>query len=201
MWLINIPGGRPRPDIPIMGSRVPKPEEIVMLSQPVLKAVIALGSALKDVRAKWAISGDASEIMKGVNVHTDHVEILTTKEGTEEICKVMSESKTLAPADKEERLGRDADVDGKMLPVYIKSHYAELTVGGVKVRVFGDEQFKVAEWEWGDPLDFEPDYVFVVGTKVPVVPLRLDSELDLGLGWLDRVELISDAIMRSQHRH
>ena len=33
------------------------------------------------------------------------------------------------------------------------------------------------------------------------MPLRLKSELDLGLGWLDRVELISDAVMRSQHRH
>jgi hypothetical protein len=199
--LLKIPGGKPVPDVPILGSKPPKPDEIVMLSQPVLKAVIKVGESLRDIKAKWAIGGDAGEIMKGVNVHTDLLEILTTKEGTDEICAKMAEFVTLAPAPAEEKLERAADVDGNMLPVFVKSHYAELTVNGVKVKVYGDEQIKVAEWEWGDPLDFETDLVYVVGTKVPLVPLRLKSELDLGLGWLDRVELISDAVMRSQHRH
>jgi hypothetical protein len=185
----------------MMGSRIPKPDEIVMLNQPVLKGVIKIGVALKDINAKWGIGGDAGEIMKGVNVHADIIEILTTKEGTEQICKAMSEYQTLAPAPAEEKLERDADVDGKMIPVFIKSSYAELTVDGVKVKIYGDEQIKVGEWDWGDALDFQPEDVYVVGTKVPLVPLRLKSELDLGLGWLDRVELISDAVMRSQHRH
>ena len=188
--MLNIPGGKPRPDVPILGSKVPQPEEIVMLSQPVLKAVIKLGEELKDAHAKWAVGGDAGEIMKGVNVHTDFIEILTTKEGTQEICARLGDYVTLPPS-----------VDGKMLPVYIRSHYAELTLNGVKVKVYGDQQIKVAEWDWGDPLDYTPDEVNVVGTRVPTVPLRLSSELDLGLGWLDRVELISDAVMRSQHRH
>ncbi len=84
--MLNIPGGKPRPDLPILGSKVPQPEEIVMLSQPVLRAVIKLGEELKDTHAKWAIGGDAGEIMKGVNVHSDFIEILTTKDGTQEIC-------------------------------------------------------------------------------------------------------------------
>ena len=199
--MLNIPGGRPRPDVPILGSKVPQPDEIVMLSQPVLKAIIKLGEELKDAHAKWAVGGDAGEIMKGVNVHTDYIEILTTTEGTQEICTRLAEYQTLAPAVVEAKLEREADVEGKMLPVYIKSNYAELTVNGVKVKVFGDQQIKVAQWDWGDPLDYTPDEVNVVGTRVPTVPLRLSSELDLGLGWLDRVELISDAVIRSQHRH
>jgi hypothetical protein len=199
--LLKIPGGKAVPDVPILGSKPPKPDEIVMLPRPVLKAVIKVGESLKDMRAKWAVGGDAGEIMKGVNVHADIIEILTTKEGTDEICAKMAEFKTLAPAQAEEKLERAADVDGNLLPVYIKSYYAELTVDGVKVKVYGDEQIKVGDWEWGDPLDFETDLVYVVTTKVPLVPLRLKSELDLGLGWLDRVELISDAVMRSQHRH
>jgi hypothetical protein len=199
--LLNIPGGNPKPDVPILGSRPPRPEEIVILSQPVLKAVIKIGDSLKGVHANWAVGGEAGEIMKGVNVHTDEIEILTTKEGTEEICQTMSEYVTLKPALVEQKLSREADIGGKMLPVYVKSHYAELTVGGVKVKVYGDEQIKVGEWEWGDPLDFEADFAYVIATRVPIVPLRLKSELDLGLGWLDRVELISDAVMKSQHRH
>ena len=87
-----------------------------MLTQPVLKAVIKVGEELKGVQAKWAVYGDAGEIMKGVNVHTDLVEILTTKEGTDEVCTLMADYVTAAPKDAEEKLERPADVEGKMLP-------------------------------------------------------------------------------------
>ena len=40
-------------------------------------------------------------------------------------------------------LTREADVEGKMLPVYVKGHYAELTVDGLKIEVNGDQQIKV----------------------------------------------------------
>jgi len=199
--LLKLPGGKARPDLPVLGSRVPRPEEIVILPLPLLRATEKIGRVAKDAQAKWAFGGDAGEIIKGVNLHTDHLEIITTKAGTEEICKLLAEYVTTPPADAEKRLARDADVDAKMLPVYVKSHYAELTVDKVRVEVYGDLQYKVAEWEWGDPIDFIVEYVNVVGTNVPTVPLRLKSELDLGLGWLDRVELISDAVIRSQHRH
>jgi hypothetical protein len=196
--LVNIPG-RPRADIPVYDSKVPKPEEVAFLTQPLLKTVIMLGGALKDVNAKWAIGGDAGEIIKGVNVKTDYLEILTTKEGCDEISAKLSEYLSLEPAVREKKLSKEADVDAKMYPVYVKSHYAELTINKVKVEIYGDEQIKVGEWDWGDPLDFEPDYSYIVGEKVPIVPLRLKSELDLGLGWLDRLGLISTAIMSGQH--
>ena len=197
--MIRVPGGKTQAEVPAVGSRVPRPEEIFLVPQPILKSLIKLGESLKGVQAKWAIGGDVGEMMKGVNVTADSIEIITTKAGAEEICRVMAAQQTVPPADREERLGRDADVEGKMLPVYVKSRYAELTVGGVRVKVYGDEQIKVGEWEWGDPLDFEPDHVYVVGVRVPLVPLRLRSDLDLGLEWLDRVELISEAAMRSHH--
>jgi aminoglycoside-2''-adenylyltransferase len=199
--MLNIPGGRPRPDLPVLGSRVPRPDEIIILSAPLLRATVKIGTALKDAQAKWAFGGDAGEIIKGVNVKTDHLEIVTTNAGTEEICRVLAGYVTLPPATAEKRLSRGADFGGKMLPIYIKSHYAELTVDGVRVEVYGDLQFKVAEWDWGDPIDYEVERVNIIGKNVPTLPLRLKSELDLGLGWLDRVELISDAMMRSQHRH
>jgi len=66
--------------------------------------------------------------------------------------------------------------------------------------VHGDLRIKVGEWEWGDPLDFEPEYVYVVGVKVPVVPLKLKTELYLGLGWMDRVRKINEAMARRHHK-
>jgi hypothetical protein len=199
--LLNIPGGKPRPALPVLGSKIPKPEDIVILQLPLLRATVKVGAALKDAQAKWAFGGDAAEIIKGVNVRADHLEIVTTKAGTDEVCKLLAEYVTLAPAEVEKKLTRDADVDAKMLPVHIKSHYAELAVDKVKVEVYGDLQYKVAEWDWGDPIDYEVEFVNIIGTNVPTLPLRLKSELDLGLGWLDRVALISDAVIRSQHRH
>ncbi|MDA4135934.1 MAG: hypothetical protein OK449_02890 [Thaumarchaeota archaeon] len=199
--MLNIPGERHRSDLPVLGSRVPRPDEIVILPAPLLRATVKIGTMLKDAQAKWALGGDAGEIIKGVNVRTYYLEIVTTKEGTEEICMLLADYMTLAPAASEKRLSRDADFGGKMLPIYNRSHYAELKVDGVRVEVYGDLQFKVAEWDWGDPIDYEVEFVNIIGKNVPTIPLRLKSELDLGLGWLDRVELISDAMMRSQHRH
>lgn len=199
--MLNIPAGKPRPDLPVLGSKIPKPEDIVILQLPLLRATVKIGAALKDAQAKWAFGGDAAEIIKGVNVKADHLEIVTTKAGTEEVCRLLPEYVTLAPADAEKTLVREADVDAKMLPVRVRSRYAELVVDKVKVEVYGDLQYKVAEWDWGDPLDYEAEFVNIIGTNVPTLPLRLKSELDLGLGWLDRVALISDAVIRSQHRH
>jgi hypothetical protein len=196
--LVNIPG-RQNLDITVFEGRVPKPDEVSVLNPILLKTVIMLGGELKGLIAKWAIGGDAGEIIKGVHVKTDYLEILTTKEGCDEICKLLAGYVTLPPAEAEKRLPREADVDGKMLPVYVKSHYAELTIDKVKVEVHGDEQIKVGEWEWGDALDFEPDYSYIVSKRVPIVPLRLKQELDLGLGWLDRLELIADAVASGQH--
>jgi len=185
----------------VLGSKVPKPEEIVILSLPLLKVSIKIATELKDMQEKWAFGGDAAEIIKGVNAHTDHLEIVSTKKGTADICERLERYVTLAPAEVEKKLPREADVGTKMLPVYVKSQYAELTIDKVLVEVYGDMQYKVGEWEWGDPIDYQAELVNIIGTNVPTLPLRLKSELDLGLGWLDRVGLISDAVMRSQHRH
>ena len=114
---------------------------------------------------------------------------------------MLKDNVTRAPAMDEKKLTREADVDGNMYPVYIKSHYAELTLDGIRVEIYGDEQIKVADWDWGDPLDFTPEYTFLSGSKLPLVPLSLKSELDVGLGWLDRVSLISDAILQKHHNH
>ncbi|MDA4135790.1 MAG: hypothetical protein OK449_02165 [Thaumarchaeota archaeon] len=187
--------------MPVLGSKVPKPEEIVILPGPLLRATVKIGKALEAAQAKWAFGGDAAEIIKGVNVQADRLEIFTTKAGTEEVCKLLAEYVTRTPAEAEKKLAREADVDAHMLPVYVKSYYAELTVDKVRVEVYGDLQYKIAEWDWGDPLDYEAEKVNIVGTNVPTLPLRLKSELDMGLGWFDRMELISDAVIRSQHRH
>jgi hypothetical protein len=195
--MLKLPGGKPVPEVPVMSSRVHRPGETVILPTPLLRTTVKISRVLKDAREKWAFGGDAGEIVKGVNVKADHLEIVTTKTGTEEICGLLKEHVTLPPADLEKKLARDAYVESVTFPVYVKSRYAELTVDDVRVEVYGDLQYRVGEWEWGDPIVHEADHVIVVGTNVPTVSLLFKSQIHMGLGWYDRVELISDAVNRS----
>lgn len=198
--MINVPK-KGAPMINVISSKVPTPEEVVVVPAPILKAATKVANQLKGLQVMWAIGGDIGEQMMGVNVNSDHLEILTTKEGCDQMCEDLASYVKIKPADTEKKLDRDADIDGKMLPIYVKSRYAELSVDGIRVEIYGDEQIKVGEWEWGDPLFFNADYTYVSGGKIPLVPLALKSELALGLGWLDRVSLISDAVLQKHHEH
>ena len=187
-------------NIPLIESRVPKPEELVVISQPILNATLKIGNLLKDFSENWGIGGDAGEIIGGVNVHPDHITILTTKKGCEEASKRLKAFYVEGPREVERQLERNAEIDSKTIPVRIKSYASQFNIEQQKVNVHGDLQIKVGEWDWGDPLDFEPEYVWVVGVKVPIVPLGLKTELYMGLGWTDRVKKINAAMARRHHQ-
>ena len=181
-------------------SRIPKPEELIVLNKPLLDATITLGKALEDCANKWALSGDVAEVISGVNVQPNHVSILTTTAGCNEIARKLARNIVAAPAVVERNLGREAKIGLNAHPVMIKSYTASFEIEGSRVDVYGDLQIKVGEWDWGDPVDYEPDYVYVVGVKVPVVPLQLKSEIYSGLGWRDRATKIHEAVVRSRHK-
>jgi len=187
-------------NIPILESRVPKPEDLVVLSKPLLEATIKIGNLLNDCSAKWALGGDIGEILNGVNVQPDHITILTNAEGCPEIGKKLAEFQVETSRLVERQIRRNAEIGPKPLPVKIRSYESRFNFDGQRLDVHGDLRIKVGEWEWGDPLDFEPEYVYVVGVKVPVVPLKLKTELYLGLGWMDRVRKINEATARRHHK-
>lgn len=187
-------------NIPLLESTVPKPEELVVISQPMLSATIRIGKLLEDCSEKWAIAGDAGELLSGVNVRPDQITILTTTSGCEELSKKLETYHVEGPRNVERQLERNAEIDPKPLPVRVKSFTSQFKIEGERVDVHGDLQIKVGEWDWGDPLDFDPEYVYVVGVKVPVVPLGLKTELYVGLGWTDRVKKINQAMARRHHK-
>jgi hypothetical protein len=197
---LAVPSKIKPPNIPIFESRVPKPEELVVLSKPLLEATVKLSELLKNCSAKWAISGDLGEILFGVNVQPDHMTVLTTAAGCEEISKKLVAFQVEPPRKVEKQIKREAEVDQKHLPVRITSHTSQFDIGGQRLDVHGDLRIQVGEWGWGDPLDFEPENVYVVGVRTPVVPLELKQELYMGLGWMDRVKKINEAMARRHHK-
>ncbi len=200
MPALNLPNDPRLASIPVIQSRVPNPEELVVLSKPLLDATIAAGELLADCSAKWAIGGDLGEILFGVNVQPDHVTILTTANGCDEINKKLAAVRVEAPRTIERRLNRNAEIQPKPQPITIKAYTSQFAIKGQKLEVHGDLQIRVGEWEWGDPIDYDPEYVYVVGVKVPVVPLGLKKDLYFGLGWLDRVKKINEAVARAHHK-
>lgn len=187
-------------NIPVFQSRIPKPEELVVLDKPLLDATVQLGNLLKDCQAKWALAGDIGEILNGVNVYPDHLTILTDVAGCEEISKKLERFQVETSRQVETQTRRNAEIEPKPLPVNIKSYASTFNLNGQRLNVHGDLRIKVGDWDWGDPLDFEPEYVYVVGVKVPVIPLELKTQLYMGLGWMDRVRKINEAMARRHHK-
>jgi len=191
---------KPRPVFqPLFESRIPKPEELVVLSKPLLDATITIGNALNDCTNTWALAGDVAEVISGVNVQADQIAIITNRKGCDEIAGKLARYQVEPPRIVEKELERDAKVDLKPYKIRIKSYACPFDVEGSRLNVHGDLQIKVGDWDWGDPLDVQPDFIYVVGIKVPIVPLKMKSELYAGLGWTDRAMKIHEAVKRARH--
>ena len=181
--------------------KIPKAEDFALINPFLIRCLLEINKKLKDSRVLWAIGGDLAESLNGVIVNADCVEILTSEEGVHEIYQLMKEYNPTEVSLVEERLSRDAEVSGEKHPVYVRSQYCELTMNKIKVKIYGALQYKIDNWEWGDTLDFQPDFVYVIGEKMAVIPLRLKSELFISIGWIDRVEKISAANTKKVEHH
>jgi hypothetical protein len=161
-----------------------------------LDVLLVLNRKLEDKDIEWALSGNLGETLKTVHVEPDCIEITTTKEGARQIFQAVLEYDPRKIRHRTEELPRPALIAGKEYSVKIRSHYFEFGINSVTVKVFGDLQFKIGNWAWGDRLEFEPEYVYVVGQKMPVTPLPLKYHLYHGLGWADRARKIRDVLIR-----
>ena len=171
-----------------------------ILPQNILRAIIKLEGLLKGEGERWAIGGDAGELVLGVFVEADRLEVYTSKKGGEAIGRALSAFQALASKETEKPMEREAMLDGKPTPAFVKSDYAEYTLDGVKVEVYGDLRIRIGERDWSDPLQFEPVYANIIGHSIPFVPLELKSKVYsyLGENWADRVKMISEAKSRAK---
>ena len=159
-------------------------------------ALLSLHRKLAKEHIEWAVSGELGEALRTVQVKPDCIEIVTSKKGATQIFLAVKEFNPAGVYFQTQKLERNAIVNGKEYPVFVRSHYFDFTLGGVKVKVFGDLQFRIKDWEWGDKLEFTPDYIYLVGAKTAIVPLQVKYEIYRDLGWTDRAEKISQVISK-----
>ncbi len=164
---------------------------ITIIPQKYVDALLVLHSKLDDKETKWVVSGDLAECLRLVKVDPDCIEIVTSQRGAEQIFEAVQEFVLQKISIQTRRLPRDAVVGEEKLPVYARSHYFEFKIKDVTVKVQGDLQFKVGEWDWGEVFDFDPEYVYVAGKKTAVTPFPIQYELYQMLGWADRAEKIA----------
>ncbi len=176
------------------GRPPPKPEEIFITPPSFVPALRTLAKKMQGSGANWAISSDLAENLLGVHIRPTEVEVVTDMNGLREIRARLSEFSPPEPVLTEKTLAREAEIQNEMHPVRTRSNLVSFKINEVLFLVHGDFQFRVGGWDWGDPVLFDAQSVNVAGSTIPVMPLRIASEIYLTLGWLDRVEMISDAV-------
>ena len=177
--------------------KIPKPEEIVLVKREFLDCLAVLATKLNGLSEFWSIGGELAENLQGVKVEPNHVEVVTTRKGATKITELLEEGHPRSLEFVEKKLEREAEVGGVRYPVYTRCYYSELRLKGVEVEIFGDFRYRVNDWEWGDSLEFEPIGLYLVGKRLPVMPLELIGDLLNSLGWTDRTEKVREALLRS----
>ena len=169
---------------------------LAMVEPCYIDALLMLHERLAKRDFEWAVSGDLAEALGTVQVNPDCIEIVTSKKGTAEIYLTFKDLNPKGILFETQKLERKAVVNGKEYPVFVRSHFFEFELAHIKIKVFGDLQYRISDWNWGDTLQFTPEYVNVVGAKTAIVPLQIKNELYQNLGWVDRAEKISQVLTR-----
>jgi hypothetical protein len=165
---------------------------VSVIPRQYMDALLTLHDKLEDKNVKWIINGDLGERLRVVQVEPESIEIITSKN---DVSKIFDALKAFDPQPlslQSQQLPRNALFEGKEYPIYTRSFGFNFILKSIPVKVQGDLQFKVGDWEWGDVYDFTPEYVYIVGKKVAVTPLSVKIELYKSLGWIDRLQKIQE---------
>ena len=171
---------------------------LIIIPPEYVSALLKLHEKLEGKNIEWALSGDLGEALNGVRIEPDCIEIVTSKDGAEQIHLSVKEFNPEPVVYRVHQLSRHAVIGGIEQPLYERSYYFEFQVNGIKVKVHADLQFKVNDWGWGDKFEFNPVSVYIVNKRTSVVPLQVKNELYKNLGWTDRVEKINWVIINRQ---
>ena len=169
---------------------------LTMVDPVYVAALSTLSKKLAKEHIGWAVGGDLGEALRTIQTQPDCIEIVTSKKGASQIFLAFKELCSKGVFCETQKLDRNAVVAGKEYPVYLRSYYFDFMLGNVKVKVYGDLQYRIGNWEWGDKLEFAPEHINVIGTKTAVVPLQVKYDIYQGLGWTDRADKIKRLITK-----
>ncbi len=174
---------------------------ISIIPHEYVDALLILHDKWDSTGANWIVNGDLAMSLRTVNIEPDCIEILCTKQEAQQLFEASKDFTPHPISFQTKKLAQDAVYEGNKYPVYSRSHYFEFAIKGIPVKVQGDLQFKVNDWEWGDTLEFQPEYVSVVGKKTAVTPLAILHQLYSSLGWTEKAQSIEQVLQKRLVRH
>ena len=171
-------------------------EVLFIVPTKYVNAILSLHQRFEGKKINWVVHGDLAEALRTVQVEPDCLEIVCTKQDSEKIFQLVQDLNPSPFNYQTRQLSRNAVIDGSEFPIFVKSHYFDFNLDSVTVKVQGDLQFKVGNWDWGDIFLFAPEYVYIVGKKTAVTPLTIKAELYQYFGWSDRFEKVKVVIQK-----
>ena len=175
----------------------PRKLPVGIVSPTLFRAIRIFIQSTKGTSVNWSLAGDISLAWQGLEIKPTDIEILTDNDGLTKIREAVIKYHPSEPKIVEVRLPRDAIVDAANYPLYRRSNAFAFEIEGAALSIHAAMQYKVAEWEWGDVLDFKPEVLNIVGEDIKVVPLVFQLELFRSLGWKDMVAQSIEAIEKA----
>ncbi len=163
---------------------------VSVIPRQYVDAILALHDTLDGKGIEWIVNGEAAESLETVDVEPQYLEIVCSRRDAEQFHKAVTEFSPSPLTYLTQRLPDNAVYQGNQYPVFQKSHYFDFSLRGIQVRVHGDLQFRVNDWEWGDVFEFTPNYVSIVGRKTAVTPLPILLGIYESLGWTEKARRI-----------
>jgi len=161
-----------------------------------VNAISSLHQRFEGKNINWGVNGDLAEALRTVQVEPDCIEIICAKQDAEKIFQVVQDLNPSPIKYQSRQLTRNAVIDGSEFPIQLRSYYFDFNLESVMVKVQGDLQFRVGNWDWGDIFLFAPEYVYIVGKKTAITPLAIKAELYQYFGWTDRFEKVKVVIQK-----
>ena len=161
-----------------------------------VNAISSLHQRFEGKNINWVVNGDLAEALRTVQVEPDCIEIICAKQDAEKIFQVVQDLNPSPIKYQSRQLTRNAVIDGSEFPIQLRSYYFDFNLESVMVKVQGDLQFRVGNWDWGDIFLFAPEYVYIVGKKTAITPLAIKAELYQYFGWTDRFEKVKVVIQK-----
>jgi hypothetical protein len=165
-------------------------QALSLIPSQFVEVLLLLHERFEGKAITWIVSGDLAEALQTVEVDPKDVEIMCSKEDAQKIFELVKEFKPTPINFQTHQLQRSTINNGKEYPVYTQSYYFDFKLKGLQIKIHGDMRYKVGDWAWGDVFEFKPEYVYVVGKQIAVMPLDVASEIYLFLGWKNRLEKI-----------
>lgn len=125
-------------------------EVLFIVPTQYVDALSTLHKRFEGKNINWIVNGDLAEALRTVKVEPNCIEIVCTKQDSEQIFQEVQDLNPTPIQLQTRQLSRNAVINGKEYPVYVRSNYFDFNLQTITVKVQGDLQFKVGDWDWGD---------------------------------------------------